>query len=304
MIIIYKLIVNGENIIDYSNNISWNNDTDLLGTQLSFDSIKEIVTGTVVQFFNDDTEIFRGIALNPVKKRWTWSYTCQDYSFYLKKDKVIKQFNGMTARSAIESLLGEAYITGNIVEIPTVIDKIYANKTLADIIDDILEQSQDDQGMEYFKEIEGNILYIRKLEEMKINPDIILPKEIDINMSMENMINKVTIISGDYENAVVQATAEDTTNQWFYGVLADIQTIDDKNIAQAQNIANNTLLTKNKVEYSSSFEVIAINGGDTIKSNRMIYIHAGDRLNGYYKIKTTQHTLSKGKHKVNITITW
>lgn len=258
----------------------------------------------MVQLFNDDAEIFRGILLNPVKKRWTWSYTCQDYSFYLKKDKVIKQFNGMAASSAIESILGEAYITGDIVEIPTAIDKIYANKTLADIIDDILEQSTDDQGIEYFKEIEGNILYIRKLEEMKINPDIILPKEIDIDMSMENMVNKITVISGTDENAVVQAIAEDTTNQWFYGVLADIQTVDDKNVAQSQNIANNTLAAKNKVEYSSTFEAVAINGGDTIKANRMIYIHAGDRLDGYYKIKTTQHTLSKGKHKVNITIIW
>ncbi|NRX02656.1 hypothetical protein DFH81_000010 [Clostridium beijerinckii] len=38
---------------------------------------------------------------------------------------------------------------------------------MAQIIDDILDQAQSDQGTTYFKEIEGNVLYVRKLSEMK-----------------------------------------------------------------------------------------------------------------------------------------
>ncbi len=87
----YKLIVNNQDIFNEGNTVSWGGDTDNLGSQLTFDSIKEIPTGTVVQLFNDSLEIFRGIAFHPIKKRWIWSYTCQDYSYYLKNNKISDQ---------------------------------------------------------------------------------------------------------------------------------------------------------------------------------------------------------------------
>ncbi|AQS09689.1 hypothetical protein CLOBY_18200 [Clostridium saccharobutylicum] len=301
----YKLIVNNEDIIKYSNNIGWNSDSDSLGTQLSFDSIKEIVTGTVVQLFNDSTEIFRGIALKPTQKRWTWSYTCQDYGFYLKNNKVaIKQFNGISAGDAIKTLLDENYLTYSIPDIPTSINQFYTNKSYIDIIDDILKQATADQSVSYFYEIQGNIFYIYNVSDLKINPTILLPKDITIEASMENMKNKITVISGNDDSTTIQATAEDNTWQSFYGVLSDVQTVDDNNIAQAQNIANNTLANNNKIEYQCTFDTVAITGADDIKPNRMIFIHAGNRLDNYYRIKTTNHTLKNGLHKISITITW
>lgn len=299
----YKIIVQNTNIINDCENITWNSDSDTLGTQLSFDTIKEFQAGSVVQFFNDSKELFRGITLKPVQKRWTYTYNCQDYSFYLKS-KLIKQFNGVSASEAIKSLLGEAYIVGDITDIPTTVTKIYKNNTLADIIEDILKQAKDDQGLEHFKEIEGNVLYIRRVQDMKIEPNIVLPKTIDITSSIENMKNKIIVTTSDEKNANVVATAEDTIKYAFYGVLSDIESVDDKNIAQAQNIANNKLAELNKVTYSTSLDLIAITGGDDIKANRMIYLHAGSRLNDYYKIKSASHTLTKGLHKVNINIEW
>lgn len=193
----YRLVVNNQDIIKDSNTISWGGDTDNIGSQLTFDSIKEIPTGTVIQLFNDSLEIFRGIAFKPIQRRWTWSYTCQDYSFYLKNNKIsVKQFYNIRADEAIKSLAGEAYLTCVIADIPTQISKTYVNTTMAQIIDDILDQAQSDQGTTYFKEIEGNVLYVRKLSEMKITPRLILPKDIDIEMSMENMKNKITVTSG------------------------------------------------------------------------------------------------------------
>ncbi len=301
----YKLMVNGVDIINDSNTITWSSDSDSLGTQLSFDSIKEIPTGTVVQLFNDDVEIFRGVTLKPTQKRWTWSYTCQDYSYYLKNDKIpMKQFNGIAASDAINELLNEAYLTGEVVNIPTIIDQYYSNTNRDSMIEDILKQASDDQGTTYFKEIQGITTYIYDIADMKISPNIILPKEINIEASMESMKNVIVVISGNGDSTVIQATAQDTSQQNFYGILTDVISVDDKNIAQAQNIADNALASSNKIEYQSTFEVVAVSGGDDIKANRLIYIHAGSRLNDYYKIKNAQHTLAKGKHKVNITITW
>lgn len=302
----YKIIVNSEDIINYCNSIGWNCDSDSLGTQLSFDSIKEIPTGTVVQLYNDDTELFRGIVLKPTQKRWTWTYTCQDYSFYLKNNKVaIKQFNGISASEAIKSLLDENYLTYNIPDIPTIINQFYTNKAYSEIIDDILKQATEDQGLNYFYEIQGDIFYIYNVDDMQITPTVILPKEINIEATMENMKNNITVISGSDDKAAIEATAEDTTNQPFYGVLSDVQSVDKKNIAQSQNIANNTLNKLNKIEYQSTFTIVVMNDADDIKPNRMIFLKAGYRLDGYYKIKTANHTLaSENLHKIDLTITW
>lgn len=302
----YKIIVNNIDIINYCNSIGWNSDSDSLGTQLSFDSIKEIPTGTVVQLYNDDNEIFRGVAIKTIQNRWSWSYTCQDYGFYLKNNKVaIKQFNNISASDAIGSLLGENYLTYSIPNIPTIINKFYTNTNYIDIINDILKQATADQSINYFYEIQGDIFYIYDVSNMQITPTVILPKEINIEATMENMKNSITVISGSDDKAVIEATAEDTTNQPFYGVLSDVQSVDKKDIAQAQNIANNTLNKLNKIEYQSTFTIVAINDADNIKPNRIISLKAGDRLEGYYKIKTANHSL-KGEnlHQIDLTITW
>lgn len=301
----YKIIVNGTDIIQYCNSIAWNCDSDSLGTQLSFDSIKEIPTGTVIQLFNDNTEIFRGIALKPIQKRWTYSYTCQDYSFYLKNNKIaIKQFNRMSSSDAIKSLLDEAYLTHDIPDIPTIINQFYTNTDANSIIADILKQAEADQGTTYSYEIIGDIFYIYNVSNMQITPNVILQKDINIEASMESMKNSITVVSGSGDKTIIKAKVQDTSNQSFYGILSDVVSIYDKNISQAQNIANVLLTNSNKIEYQSTFEVVAISGGDDIRPNRMIYLKAGSILNDYYKIKTANHTLTKGMHKINLTITW
>lgn len=299
----YRLISGGVDLLPNSNNVSWSSDKDTLGTQLSFESTVSIGRGAVVSLFSDPKELFRGVVIHRSQKRWTWSYVVQDYTFYLK-NKVIKQFNNICASDAIQSLLGEAYIVGNVVDIPTIINKIYKNKTRSEIIDDILIQAEQDQGIKYFQEIEGDILYIRNLEDMNINPKILLPKDITIESSIENMKNKIEVISNSEDNNYVIAIAEDASEQWWYGVLTDQIIVEDKDIAQVQNIANNTLKESNRIESSSSInDILCIDStGDLIKANRNIWLNAGTRLNGFYKIKSATHTLNKGLHKVSIGI--
>lgn len=299
----YRLINGKIDLLPKTDSVSWNSDAGTFGTQLNFESTVGLADGAVISLYNDTKELFRGVIIKKTQNRWTWSYTCQDYSFYLK-NKVIKQFNGMPASQAINSLLDEAYITGSIVSIPTKITQIYKNKARTDIIDDILDQAQKDQGINYFKEIEGVILYVRKLEDMKINPKVIMPKGISIDYSIENLKNKIQIVSNGESNNSIVATAEDTSTQWWYGLLTDMQEVDDKDLSQAQNTANNALKTSNVITCTSSFDLVVIEGADDIKANRMIYLNAGSRLNGYYKLKGAAHTLEKGLHKVNISIEW
>lgn len=304
--ITYKLITNNEDIMNYSNNISWSSNSDALGSQLSFDSTINILDGQVVSLFNaDNIELFRGVVIKKSQKRWTWNYTVQDYSFYLKNKVHVRQFNGDSASTAISSLLTESYIVGDIITIPTAINTIYKKQTFNDIILDILKQAEEDQGTKYFREIQGNILYIKKLDDMNINPNFLIPKESNIDSSIENMKNKIQVVASGEKNTSIIATAEDTSEQYWYGVLMDIEEVEEKNIAQAQNIANNKLAELNKISYSASLELECIDStGDYISANRNIYLSIGTRFSGFYKIKSATHTLNKGTHKVSITIEW
>ena len=298
----YNLMYKSVDLMPFSNNISWNSDADTLGTQLSFECVKDIDEGSVINLFINGVEYFRGVIVNKTEGRWYFSYVVNDYSFYLK-NKTIKQFNKMPVSDAIASMMGECYIQSNIVSIPTRVSKIYKG-SYADMIDDMLELAQQDQGVEYFKEIDVTTLVIKKVQDQKIAPKIILPDTIDIESSIENMKNKIIVTSTGDENAKVYATAEDTTYQWFYGVLSDIIEIEDKDVAQAQNMANNMLSKYNKIFKNTTFEVIGVEGAETIKANRLLYINIGKRLNTFCKIKSATHTLINGLHKVSINLEW
>lgn len=297
-----KVVTSNVDISNFSNNYSWTNDTDTLGTQLTFDSIKNIADSAVVSLYFNGAEYFRGVVVDKDTKRWTYSYIVQDYSFYFKNG-VVKQFNGMSVSDAIKSLASECYLIPDIVDIPTVINHIYVDE-ISNILDDLLDQAEKDQGVKYFKEIIANKLIVKKLSDMVITPKIILPKDITIRSSIEEMKNKITIVSGSDDNASIIATAEDTSQQWYYGVLSHTESVDETDAAKAQNIADNLLKEKNKIFKSTSFDVTGVKDAETIRANRIIYLHVGSRLNDFYKIKSAAHTLSKGVHKVNISLEW
>lgn len=297
-----KLITQNTNILQLCNNLTWTSSVDTLGTQMTFDSLYDIAEGAVVSLFFNDVEYFRGIVIIKTVKRWTISYTVQDYSFYFK-NSVVKQFNGVTASEAIKQLVSSTYTVFDIVDIPTVITHIYVDE-IGNIMDDILEQAEQDQGIKYIKEINANVLTVKELSDMVITPKIIFPADIDIQSSMEEMKNKIIITSGDETSTKIVATAEDTTQQDWYGVLSYAESVDETDIAKAQNIANNLLKEMNKITNTTTFNVTAIKDGHTIKANRMISLECGQRLSGFYRIKSATHTLANGIHSVSIELEW
>ena len=301
----YRLITDGMNILYNSNNLSWGDTSDSLGTQLSFESIKNLYMQQIVSLFLFDKEIFRGVVINKTEKRGSisYSYVVQDYSYYMN-NKVIKQFNNLQADKAINSLLSEAYITGNITTIPTLINQIY-KKSINEIIDDILKEATDDQGLEYVKELEANILYIRRLSDLKINPAVLIEDGADVKSSTENMKNSITVVNNSEDNTNIYAKAEDSTKYSWYGKLSDLVELDVADIAKAKNVATNKLNELNKIEKSSSLPLLVLKEdiNNIIKSNRLIYLNQGNFI-GYYKIKSANHSLQDGLHKVSVDLEW
>ena len=298
----YKLIANNTDILPKSNSISWTSDIDTLGTELLFDSLVDLSEGTIVSLYINNKEYIRAIVIKKSEGAFSFNYTCFDYSWYLKNE-VIKQFNGLSASSSISSLLNEYGIKNSVVSIPTRIKKIYKDEAISAIIDDILSQAEQEQGIKYFKEMQVNILVINKLQDMKISPKILIGKDITINSSIEEMKNKVLIVSSNDESTKIIASAEDKVNQSKYGLLQTIESVEDKDITKAKNIANNMLKASNKVFKDTSFDVLGLKGAETIKANRLIQLNIG-KLRGWYRIKSASHTLSNNKHTVNISIDW
>ena len=295
----FKLVTSGMDILPYSNSLSWSSDVDTLGTQLSFDSIKDLAEGQVVSLYETDKELIRGIVIKKTDKTNTFSYVVQDYSFYLR-NKTLKQFNNMAASECIKSLITDAYLVGNITDIPTLITQIYKDKTLDEIIEDILSKAQSDQGIYYFKEIVGNVLNVYRLEDMKIVPNIIVG-DYEIESSIENMKNDISVISSEEKYNSIVASASDETKYSWYGKLSDTVTVDADNVAQALNIAMNKLNELNKIEKSTTVPLVILDESVEIKANRYIYLHSG-KLIGYYFVKSAKHSLVDGLHKCDIDI--
>lgn len=297
----YNLITNNVDILPVANNLSWKSDIDTLGTELSFDSLYNLAEGSIVSLYVNNNEFIRTIVVKKVEGRFTYSYNCFDYSFYLK-NKVIKQFN-TNASNAIVSLLNEYGIKNNIVSIPTNISKIYKDG-IANIIDDILKQAENEQGIKYFKEMQVDTVVINRLEDMRITPKILIGKDFVINSSIEDMKNKILIVSNSEDNNSIFATSEDTNSQSKFGLLQEIQSVDDKDIAQAKNIANNLLSAKNRIFKDTSINVLGIKDAETIKANRLIELNVANKLSGWYRIKSASHNLKNNQHTVNISLEW
>lgn len=300
---IYNVVSKGENILSKSNNLAWGTDSNTLGSSLTFDSIHSLSMGQVVNFYIDNVEVFRGTIVDCEEKKFTYSYTCFDYSFYLKSE-VIKQFNNVDVTSALSSLFSEFDIEHIIINIPTKINQIYVGDTMDKIISDMLDQAGKDQCVNYYREMQGAKVVIDRLDNKYIYPKFLYENDLSIKYSIENMKNKIIAVSNQQSSTQILAESEDLNSQWYYGKLQHIEKLEDKDLSQAKNIADNVLLSLNRVEHSTTIPIVVLSGAENIMANRLIYLE-NEKLNaGWYKIKSASHTVTSGVHKANISVEW
>lgn len=195
----------------------------------------------------------------------------------------------------------------------TNINHIYFENTIAEIIDDILEQCNKETGKIYYKEVLEDKLYIFEKGTKTINPiykmavnvaTINALDEIGLNFSkgysIADLKNKVTIITQNEKEAQVIATKEDNKNIEKYGLLHHIESVDEKDINQATNIADNKLKELNIIKETLSLELL---GDITIKAGRVLNINNEDiGISGKFNIISSNHSIENGVHKTSIEI--
>lgn len=307
-----QIIVAGNDITEFVGNINLNTSLDTLGASLTFDVAKnfydstfkfceDIKVGDVV-ILNNEKELFKGIILDISISKFNKNIKCLDFCFYLNKNKVIKQFEEISASDAIRQLLQEVNAPiGKISSIATSISKTYNSNTIAEIIDDILKQVNNELGIKYIIEFENNVFNIVPFKEISVELEYIETLEKTATESIMNMKNKVLVISNEQEESEILATAQDNENMKKYGSLQEIINVDpDEDEAKVRNIAKTKLKELNKVFKTVNFQGF---GNDEFKAGRIINLDDPEySIQGTYLIKNCSHIWKNNEHLVNLEV--
>lgn len=308
-------VIKGEKAIDItevSGSINLSTSVDTLGASLVFNIVRnyndlsyifsdEIETGDVVILINEK-ELFRGVIVSISTTKYSRTVECLDYCFYLNKNKVIKQFDHIAASVAIKQLLQEINAPeGEISNISTSITKVYYSNTIAEIINDILKQVNEELGVKYKLEFIDNKFNVNPFKKINVEFRYKQTGNETINESIQDMKNRILVTSNEQESTEILAIAEDTKNIEKYGSLQEIINVDpEQKEAKVRNIAKTKLKELNKVFKTVSLEGF---GDDNFRAGRVVYLNNSKlKLFGEFLIKSCVHTWRKGEHIVNLEV--
>lgn len=290
-------------ILNYCNNLSWADDADTLAVSLSFDSLLDLPEGKTHFILKKDKKIvFTGVLISKTNKEKSSSYTAMDYAFYLNKNDTMVQFN-TNAKTAIETLCNKFGVKHSIIALNTRIRKFYKDQKISDVMDDILTQCQNETGQVYIKEMRGDMLCIDNINSLKLSCKYAMSNDFEIKRSMEDMANNVIVMSSEENDKRILQNIKDNKNISSFGQLTEILTVDKQDESKARNTAKNYLKQYDKTKKEMTVTLLDIENCEDIRANRKIYIPVKKYgMDGYYRIKSAQHTLNNNTHKIAVTI--
>ena len=307
----HTLLVDGVDITNYAGGLTWSNSTDELSTSMSFEVAKTDMkymhlstpkVGGIVSLFTN-TEIFRGIIVS-VDDGGTFSnkYNAFDFGWYLNKSKETYQFNNVSANDAITKICNDFNV--DVFALPELnknITQIYIDKTISEIIDDILEQC--DKVYTYDVIPAGLRIYelgsLYAYPQFRITPNTRLLFSPSLlgnqthSISIEDMKNSVKVVSEKDNTYTVKKVLRDDNSIYEYGLLQEVVTIDPEK-DNADIVAKNTFDDLNKPAETYSIEIIEQVESYTMAGYR---ITVGDKN---YVILSTEHSIKDGVHYVKL----
>ncbi len=300
------------NITDITGGIVLNTSMDTLGASLNFNiarnfndpnyALAETLEVGDIVILNNSKELFKGVILEITTNKFNRSIKCLDFCFYLNKNKVIKQFDEISASTAIKQVLKEIGADiGEVSNISTSITKIYNSNTIAEIINDILKQANDELGIKYIIEFAEDKFNIVPFRKVNVQFRYKSTSSESLTESILEMKNSIIVTSNEQEEVEILAIAKDEANIERYGSLQEVITVSpDEDEAKVRNIAKTKLKEFNKVFRTASLQGF---GDDEFKAGRVIELNNQEFfLQGEYLIKNCSHTWVKGEHLVNLEV--
>jgi len=306
-----KIYADNVDISGYTGALSWQNTIDELATTMSFETAKtdakymELYTtqlGSIIRLFTN-TEIFRGIVISvddgdeKVNK-----YTVCDFGWYLNKSSETYQFKRMPAYKAICKMCSDFNIDiDSIPQLKTEITKIYFDKTISEILKDILESC----GGSYNLDVTPKGLRVYKVGSIYAYPEFMLSQNTQLiyspdlrgnvshSKSIDDMKNAIKIITEKDDVFSVKKVARNEELIQNYGLLQDVVKIDPEK-ENANTVAITKLAELSNIQEGYSFEIIEAVDSYT----RAGYLISVDRVG--YIIDGSYHSIKNGMHYVKL----
>lgn len=276
--------------------------------------------GDVVLLYEDGKEIYRGVIAKEGRSgREAIKYTTYDYAWYLGKSKSVYQFNKITASNAILKILKDfGMLVGGVLNMQTIIDEIYLEKSPAEIIDDIRKKHERKTGKKFNVEMRQGKIYFEDMKDLVIKGTFRLasnlrandvfdnPLGAERNRTIDSMRNRVKIMiergddkanSGKAKYEVV-ATAEDKSSILKYGLLEDTYKLDESDAAKAKEVSKILLSRLNRIHETNSLKLM---GDSAFKAGRLLVVDEPiTGMKGKYMIITAKHTVTAQLHTMEI----
>ncbi|SET55393.1 hypothetical protein SAMN05660297_02741 [Natronincola peptidivorans] len=292
-------------VIDFS--IIWND--------ARFIPTNPVEVGDLIIIYKDEIEVNRGIVVkNKQSGRSPIEYTAYDYAWYLGKSKSVYQFNNLSARQAISKILNDFGLPiGNITEMATIINKIYIQKSPAEIIQDIIKQHERQSGIKIFAEMRSGQIYIEKMRDMIVLGRFRLASNVarinvldnpigaERTQSIEEMRNRVKIILSKNDNYQTIALEQDTPMVSKYGLLEETFKIDEEDAAKARQAAKVLLKRLSRIHETNALNLM---GDVSFKAGRLFdVVEPITGMEGRFMITNCKHEVASGFHTMNLTLT-
>lgn len=310
-----ELYANGNRITHIAGNLTWRNSLYELSTVMTFETpksdaeyLKELIyvpqVGDIVQQVTNG-EIFRGVIKDVDDGDMNVNkYTAVDLGWYLNKTKQTYQFKNISASDAIKELCADLSIPiSTLPELNATVDEIYFDKTVSEILSDILDKCTGDHNYDFVPE--GLRIYaigdLVAYPEFRIADNIPQMYSVDFRgevshtQSIEDMRNSVKITS-EQDNVYSELKVlQDRASIDKYGFLQEVVKIDPEK-ENADTVAAETLAQLNKVSENYSFTII---------EKYDSYTRAGEviTVDGIsYVIENTDHSFKGGQHYNKLTL--
>lgn len=303
------LYANDTDITKMAGNLSWKNSIYELATTMSFEVaktdaayLKDLMytpqVGDIIRMITN-TEIFRGVITKvddgDADKN---KYTIVDIGWYLNKTSQTYQFKNISASDAIKEICADLSIEiAMLPELGTNIKKIYFDKTISDILKDILDKCGG--GYNYDFVPEG--LRIYKIGDLIAYPEFRVASNVaqayspdykggvSHSLSIEEMKNSIKITSEKdsvYTEMLVLQNRELIDK---YGFLQKIVKIDPEK-ESADTVAKRELDENAVPKETYSFEIVEkydsyTRAGEVISVDSVKYV-----------IESTDHSFKDGWH--------
>lgn len=284
-------------------NISFTTNDDTNGEEMSFSSLSRFKNGNIVKVTaNKATQFIGTIVRMSDPEKPPYEYTAIDFSRNLGGDCLI-QFKGVRADEALKSLFKKYGIKCSVCAMPTKISKIYKD-TIINVAKNIMHLAYKDQGKKYYLEVRGTRVVIEEKKKKKIRPTFVVQDDSPIERSIEELRNRVVVVSQGEKSMKVLARADAKKSQKSYGLMQHNEEADDKTTkVKAKGQAKTLLKQLNRQKSNKSVTLIVTKGAWSIRKNRLIYIKT-KRLKGWYRIISCTHEVQGDTHKCTVDLEW